>query len=330
MKSYIQCQESCLYWPPGAVRAVQGSAVNVNVTMKNRLLASFLTVTLLSPIPAFAQAPGVKIVRDRGEQFDALVRKANEYRAAGKLLSIDVVTGQLARTSCTLRLPRLSRKKLSDRGIWQRSQESHVRVGWHYLCTKCEKWHQNLAGGYYITTDGAIATCYHVVKPRADQREGFLVAADENGNLFPVIEVLAGNELADTAIVRAAVNPPVKPLALNTNVYPGDSAWCYSDPLGRSGYFSKGMVNRFFLLQRRGEESARLEVSTDWAPGSSGSAVLDECGNAIGHVSEISSGGPPRSGGTNQAARAATTMITFHTACRAADVISLVRSPTRR
>jgi hypothetical protein len=298
--------------------------------MKNCLLVTVFALVLVSVIPVMGQAPGVKIVRDRGEQFEALVRKANDYREAGKLLSIDEVTGQLGRTMCELRLPKVSQKKLGDREIWQRSQEAHVRVGWHYLCTKCDKWHQNLAGGYYITGDGAIATCYHVVKPQAEQREGFLVAADENGNLFPVTEVLAGNELADTAIVRAAVRGRVKPLGLNTNVYPGDSAWCYSDPLGRSGYFSKGMVNRFFILQRRGQESARMEVSTDWAPGSSGSAVLDGCGNAIGHVSEISSGGPPRTGGTNETARGATSMITFHTACRAADVISLVRPPTRR
>ncbi len=34
-------------------------------------------------------------------------------------------------------------------------------------------------------------------------------------------------------------------------------------------------------------KSLRLNVSTDWAPGSSGAAVLDQCGNAIGHVSTI-------------------------------------------
>jgi hypothetical protein len=30
-----------------------------------------------------------------------------------------------------------------------------------------------------------------------------------------------------------------------------------------------------------------VEVTNDWAMGSSGSAVLDGCGNVIGHVSEI-------------------------------------------
>ena len=36
------------------------------------------------------------------------------------------------------------------------------------------------------------------------------------------------------------------------------------------------------------KDHLRVNVSTDWAPGSSGSAVLDQCGNVIGHVSTIS------------------------------------------
>jgi S1-C subfamily serine protease len=282
---------------------------------------------LFPAISLLAQAPGVKIVRDRGDQFDALVEKANALRAEGGLLSMEQVNAQLSRTSCELKLPKPSTKKLSDREIWQRSQAAHVRVGWHYLCNKCSKWHQNLAGGYFITADGIIATCHHVVKPAEDFREGYLVAGNEEGQFFPVTEVLAVNENADTAIIRAKVPFTVKPLALNSDVYPGDGAWCYSDPLGRSSYFSKGMVNRFYVHGRRGTESSRMEVSTDWAPGSSGAAVVDVCGNAIGHVSEISSAGsPPRQRGTNQpAGPSPSAMIIFHSAARAADVLSLVK-----
>ena len=45
-------------------------------------------------------------------------------------------------------------------------------------------------------------------------------------------------------------------------------------------------------------DSTRINVSTDWAAGSSGSAVLDECGNVIGHVSTIST---PTSEGNSKA-----------------------------
>jgi hypothetical protein len=117
----------------------------------------------------------------------------------------------------------------------------------------------------------------------------------------------------------------VKPLPLNTNMFPGDRAWCYSDPLGRSGYFSEGMVNRFYLQQTKGKAWPRIEVSTDWAPGSSGAAVVDQCGNAVGHVSEISSGNSPRARRTNQSAKAESPLIVFHSAARAADVLALVK-----
>jgi S1-C subfamily serine protease len=285
---------------------------------------------LLPAVSLFAQAPGVKIVRDRGEEFAALVEQAGEHRVAGRLLSAETVSQQLLRTNCVLALPKPGARQLTDRQIWQRSQAAHVRVGWNYLCTRCDKWHLNLAGGYFVTADGAVATCYHVVKPDPDHREGFLVAADEQGLLLPVTEILAANQDADVALIRVQTASPVKPLPLNTNTYPGDKAWCYSDPLGRSSYFSQGMVNRFFWQQRRGRESARIEVSTDWAPGSSGAAVVDVSGNAIGHVSEISSAGVPRSRGTNQTASAASSVIVFHCACRAADVIALVQPPSKR
>ncbi|MCU0786436.1 MAG: serine protease [Verrucomicrobia bacterium] len=283
---------------------------------------------LFSAGPVLGQAPGVPIVRDRGEQFATLVDKANELRETGELLSMEAVLKQLDRRRCELKLPEPFSQKLADREIWQRAHDAHVRVGWHYLCKKCDKWHQNLAGGYFITADGVVATCHHVVAPSDDLREGYLVAAQEDGTLLPVAEVLASDELSDTCIVRVKLTGPVKPLPLNRVVYPGDAAWCYSDPLGRSSYFSKGMVNRFFELRRRGKGTPRMDVSTDWAPGSSGAAVLDECGNAIGHVSEISTPGGRSRAGTNRTAAASSPMITFHYAARAADVIALVKPGT--
>jgi hypothetical protein len=110
-----------------------------------------------------------------------------------------------------------------------------------------------------------------------------------------------------------------------TNVYPGDGAWCYSDPLGRASYFSEGVVNRFYYQEGKDRRGARMEVSTDWAPGSSGSAVVDECANAIGFVSAIQPASSARPRGTNQTATAGSPVITFHCATRAADVLSLVK-----
>src|SRR5262249_42621841 len=124
---------------------------------------------------------------------------------------------------------------------------------------------------------------------------GCLIAADEDAKVFAVTEVLAANRYSDAALVRIS-GGVFKPLPLNTNVYPGDQAFCYSDPLEHRGYFSQGVINRFYLYPgRRTVGSApsaayapmRINVGTDWAPGSSVSAVVEECGNAIGPVSTI-------------------------------------------
>lgn len=68
-----------------------------------------------------------------------------------------------------------------------------------------------------------------------------------------------------------------------------------------------------------------LEVGTDWARGSSGAAVLDLCGNAVGHVATIESivdeGDPSqRKGGLLPGI-----VIVFHDAICARHVKELVR-----
>ena len=66
---------------------------------------------------AFAQAPGVEIVRDRGEPLKMFVDKANALREAGALLSKEAVAEQMSRSSCELTLPAVSTQPLTDREI---------------------------------------------------------------------------------------------------------------------------------------------------------------------------------------------------------------------
>ncbi len=285
-----------------------------------------------------AQAPGVPIVRDRGEPAAQLVRAANALREDGKLLSMEVVGEQIGRRSHAVDLPEPFTTPLTDRQVWEISRDAHVRVGWHYLCHRCDRWHQSLAGGFFVSADGLVATCHHVIDPESkDYREGYLVAANASGELFAVLEVLASDARRDVALIRVAVDRPMVALPLNVNTYPGDAAWCYSDPLGRAGYFSKGMINRFYVRRGGGVEIARMEVSTDWAPGSSGSAILDQFGNAIGMVSTIAPAGTGRRNvrtlnpGTEEEISYVSdpTVIIFRSAARAADVLALAREEDR-
>jgi hypothetical protein len=294
-------------------------------------------VTFSLGLRAFAQSPGVPIYNPAREarQFSDTTNAAQQLRLSGKAVGLAAVKEQLQRTSCTLTLPSPGQSALTGRQVWERARAAHVRIGWFYLCPRCDDWHLNLAGGYALTSDGAVATCHHVVRPGREIRDGCLVAADDEGKLFPVTEVLAANRRADVCIVRVA-GANFKPLPLSTNVSPGDTAYCLSDPLEEHGYFSKGIVNNFSQVparrrrnSRNGEDRAPvlMNVSTDWAPGSSGSAVLDEHGNAIGHVSTISAetDEPPKD--TKAKAEAPGTLIVFHEAVSAREVLALIQPP---
>ena len=278
-----------------------------------------------------AQAPGVPVYITR-DADKAVSDAANKLREAGKLVPDSVLTNQLGRRTCSIDLPSPKRRGLDRRDLWAAARAAHLRLGWHYLCSKCDQWHLNLAGGYAVTENGVVATCRHVVEKPENFKEGFLVAADDADRVFAVTEILASNAFSDVCLVRLDAKG-LKPLPLNTEVRPGDRAFCFSWPLGQRGYFSEGMVNRFISRtpRRAGETATRINVSTDWAPGSSGSAILDERGNAIGHVVSISpmTGGPRSPKGGGEKRQPDGPQITLHEAASAADVLKLVE-PTSK
>lgn len=292
-------------------------------------LTAVLTLACLT-LSLHAQSAGVPIVHEGHGTPPELLAAAKKLRTSGKLLAMDKIKDQLAASSsCQVKLPPANSQPLAGSEICNRARKAHIRVGYLHLCNKCDKWHLSLAGGYAIAPDGIVATCYHVAEPE-NMKEGYLVATTSDGAVLPVTKILAANKLTDSCILQVKSETPLDALPLNANVSPGDVAWCYSDPSGRPGYFSTGIINRFYQhwdgADSQGKHPVRLDVSTDWSPGSSGSAVLDSFGNAIGHVSRISTQGSDRSGKTNSpSAHASETWIVFHEAVRAADVLALVK-----
>ena len=319
--------------------------------MSPRFLVALLATFLASPVVR-AQAPDVPIESSAPLILNAvLLEKAKALRESGKLLTAAKIS-ELLKTpvAAPIALPEPGTKPLAGREVAERARKAYLRLGWYYLCPRCDHWHLNLAAAYAISADGGAATCHHVVVPARDMREGYLVAVDHAGNVLAVTGVLAKSQTMDVAILHID-GGDFAPLPLNDQVAPGDAAFCLSDPLGQLGYLSRGIVNRFF---RNGESTAapgslddlkqlRVNVSTDWAPGSSGAAVLDECGNAIGHVSTISpmseeegSSAPapdaPKRAGKGKAAQPkatrfnGATLITLHEAIPARGVIALARA----
>ena len=289
--------------------------------------AVFLTTGSAS---LMAQAPGVPIESGLPMVQDgALLDRLAKLRETGKGLTAEGVKAALQKPAPeAVTLPPCRTTPLRPAEVWQSAQRSRLWVGWHFLCHKCDHWHVNLAGGYPITEDGVVATCYHVAEPGSEIKEGRLVAVDGKGNVYPVTSIIGCSRSMDACILRME-GLKTEPLPLNDQVRPGDPAFLLSNPLGVSGYFTSGMVNRFFWnrggpppASSSGDElkQLRMHVSTDWAPGSSGSAVLDTCGNAICHVAVIGHLGEGKNSSGNPVSH-----MTVHEGIPARSVMWLVK-----
>ena len=209
---------------------------------------------------------------------------------------------------------------------------AHLRVGWVYRCSKCSNWHTSLAGGYAIAPD-TVVTAFHVLETSPQDMlpgTGFPIIVRGDSDIIAITATVAADPLTDTMILRVSSKDlPALPLADKIEV--GDAVYCLSDPFDQRGIFTAGIVN---CLAGRPEGSGdktagrRLIVSTDWAPGSSGSAILDSCGNAAGHVDTVqtfaSKKNPVREG--KSAAEPPAAVLTLHFAVPASNVRALLES----
>lgn len=244
---------------------------------------------------AHAQAPGVPI-HDDPKIIATLTKACAEQLESGKLVASSKLFEQRSRAACELTLPAMRTERRTAASVHELARPSCLVVGEFFRCQTCSQWHLNAGSGFVLTNDGAIVTCYHMLAEDEGATESYLVAASLDGSVFPVREVLAANVHADTCILRIDA-PPLVPLPLNVDTHPGDTVYCLSNPADNFGYFTHGIIARFFVNHEpitaagrtlvQGDElrpTCFMAVTVDFAVGSSGGPILDECGNAVGHV----------------------------------------------
>jgi thiol-disulfide isomerase/thioredoxin len=261
---------------------------------------------------------------------DPLVAKARVLAEDNRFPAAATFNSQM-RSPRPAPIPLLSAatQPLRGREIADRAAHAYVRAGWIYHCSKCDRWHVRVGGGYAIAKN-TIVTAFHVMAmpDTAMQGEGYPVVIRGNDELLRIISVLAADETSDAVLLRVA-NEDMSPLAFSVSARVGDAAYCFSDPRGERGYFSNGIVNRLYTRPGGSSDNPadqRINVSTDWAPGSSGAAILDECANIIGQVARIKPllGDKPGGELDDHGESATPTVMTLHEAVPARSVLKLI------
>jgi serine protease Do len=275
--------------------------------MRTFVVPFFVVLCLIAS--ALAQTP--RLVIDDEEYVDKVTEASARLLKEGKLKSLDSLRGQVGSTSFPLKPVSLAHQKLEAPELCDRLRRSTLAVGSYYKCPDCGEWHFNSSAGFVVGEGGIVCTCCHVVQAEDEGvKESYLIATDDTGRVFPVQSVLAADNESDTCLVKVNA-PDLKPLPLRPGARAGERVYCLSHPGGYYFMFTQGMVARVNrkqneVLDEHGLTNGVLtrpilflNVTTEFAPGSSGAPIVDEAGNVVAQVASIAEAGEPPEGMTN-------------------------------
>ncbi len=261
-----------------------------------------------SPSPV-AASPAVEAIDDetllvRIEQACEALRKEGSLRSSRDLL------GNAAAEPFVMAETPLASTPRTTVALRRALAQSVVSVGEYYRCDECAAWHANLATGFAVAAEGLVATCLHVLEgaPLEDGEEPpLLFVADLQGRVFPITEVVARDARFDLAVVRCGMKG-LAPLPLRGDVDEGERIFCLSHPDHMFASFSEGLVARRYIVRgpapgtgapvdadapvdhdlgkalaaKGGDPRAFLQVTCEFAGGSSGAPIVDAFGNVVG------------------------------------------------
>ena len=173
---------------------------------------------------------------------------------------------------------------LAGEETYRRAAAASVLIGSAYKCNKCTRWHNTLASGVVVDPDGVVATNYHVAAGETGEAMGVLTS---DGKFYAVTEVLAANKDKDVALLRVAAKG-LAALPLRDDAGAGAPIYCYSHPANSFGCVSEGVIARYCRLPGERNGAIFMQITADYARGSSGGPILDREGNLVGLVSSTS------------------------------------------
>jgi S1-C subfamily serine protease len=165
-----------------------------------------------------------------------------------------------------------------------RARNATLVLGHLYLCGKCDNYHGNVAGGVIISPDGLVLTNYHVM----DAKEAIVFGAmTAEGQIFGIERVLAASKRDDVALVKLLDAKDLPCVPLSPRISAGDELFVLSHPDGHFYTLTRGYLARKYLIPR--EQVQRLQITADFAKGSSGSGIFNVRGELIGLATSTNS-----------------------------------------
>lgn len=254
----------------------------------SRLAALALATTALATVATVAAEDGAFI-------DDAAVKSSFEthlgelFRAGGLPMASGLVEQLREATTAPLDASAFLAKEKADAPAStpspvERARAATLVLGHLYLCGKCDKYHGNLAGAVLLSADGLALTNYHVMEAKDAVVFG---AMTSDGRIYGIESVLAASKRDDVALVRLHDAQGLPHVPLCPGISTGEELFVLSHPDGHFYTLSKGFLARKYLTAA--ERIPRLQITADFAKGSSGSGIFNVHGELVGLAASTNS-----------------------------------------
>jgi S1-C subfamily serine protease len=224
---------------------------------------------------------------DNSAVYMTFLGRGTRLIESGHGLSLSEITASLEskRNPAVISIPEVGIR--STERLYDRMLDASMLIGTIYDCGKCSKMHANIAGGVLVSSDGLVLTNYHVVE-RTEEGVRGLVTMSHDGRVWPIVEVIAASKTDDVALIRIETDGSLKPCPVATSEPPPlTPVHVISQPHNEYFVLTEGVVSRHVRVSPRQGQTRWLEITAEFAAGSSGSGVFDNEGRLVGLVSRV-------------------------------------------
>lgn len=147
-----------------------------------------------------------------------------------------------------------------------------------------------------LSEDGICATNYHVLQPLISLHnaltplDSIMFVATQEKKYYAITEILSYNVEGDLAFFKIDTRgDKLMPIPLGDDLPEGSNIHAITHPEWHMYYYSRGVVARNVCSNIQNPFTNRVEVTADYAKGSSGGPLFDDYGNLVGMVSTTQS-----------------------------------------
>lgn len=185
---------------------------------------------------------------------------------------------------------------MTPQQLYKERHESALIFGKAGLCPDCPELHTVfIATAIPVTKDGICLVNYHMVQSiiasahsakSEVMADSIFFVADRDGQCYPLTHILAYSRDDDAAVIKVDTRGnSLDIIPLGQSAETGQHISIVSHPKQMFYTFSEGYVTRNAVYNFPDNPIIdMMEISADFAEGSSGGPVMDDCGNLVGMV----------------------------------------------